>query len=504
MPLIELLGVHYAHQDSVPLVQDANLRLAVGWTGVVGANGAGKTTLLRLLCGDLIPDAGCLRRNPVRMRVHLCSQEIELLGDDVLRFASDPAGEAHRLRGRLRLQTEQLERWPTLSPGERRRWQIGAALALQPDALFLDEPTNHLDTQARDDLITALTDFRGIGVIVSHDRTVLARLTDHTLRIRGGAVSLHRGGYEQAREGWEAAERKERASHSRLQHERRKEKKRLSDKRRARAGAESRMRTSRNMKNDRDSDARLRGKQKRRRSAEVSLGRDVRLSRRRLERIDETLAGFQLEKKLGGSLFVDFVQAPLPHLMVRAGGVLARGERILADDVRVSLARESRVHLVGPNGAGKTSLLEELVASARVPPGRLLLLPQELAASQSAALLEQARNLDPSTRGRLMNLVALLGVDPARLLESRRPSPGEARKLALATGLARQVWALVLDEPTNHLDLPSIERLERMLADYPGALLIVTHDESFAQHLCDERWTLESRRLSVEWHSTRD
>jgi ATPase subunit of ABC transporter with duplicated ATPase domains len=101
-----------------------------------------------------------------------------------------------------------------------------------------------------------------------------------------------------------------------------------------------------------------------------------------------------------------------------------------------------------------------------------------------------------------MNGVAALGVDPESLLESERPSPGEARKLALASGLARQVWGLLLDEPTNHLDLPSIERLEAALAAYPGALLLVSHDEAFAQQLCDERWVFEDGELRVEWRAS--
>ncbi len=499
MPSIDLLGVHYAYSDSVPLIRDASFRLEAGWTGVVGPNGAGKTTLLRLLAGALEPDAGQVQTSPRRLQPHLCAQEVEKLQPDVERFARDEEGAAQRLRGRLHLSPEQLERWSTLSPGERKRWQIAAALSSPPGALLLDEPTNHLDAEARSDLLEALAEYRGVGVVVSHDRTLLERLTRHTVRIRYGVVSLHRGSYETARTAWEAAEREQLSAHAKLKHEQRKERKRLSDKRRARARAESKMRTSRNMKNIHDSDARLRGKQKRRRSAEVSLGRDVQLSRRRLGRIDESLSGFHFDKELGRSLFVDFVRAPVRHLMIFDGEALVRGGRVLATDLRAVIGRESRVHLAGPNGSGKTSLLEELVASAKIPMDRLLHLPQELVERDALAMLEAARALDPDKRGRLMSVVAALGVEPAALLESARPSPGEARKLALADGLARQVWGLVLDEPTNHLDLPSIERLEEALAAYPGALLVVSHDDAFADRLCNERWTFRDGALEVTW-----
>jgi ATPase subunit of ABC transporter with duplicated ATPase domains len=96
------------------------------------------------------------------------------------------------------------------------------------------------------------------------------------------------------------------------------------------------------------------------------------------------------------------------------------------------------------------------------------------------------RELDATSRGRVLSVFAALGSDPERIAfrrteDAAKLSPGEARKLALATGLGRHAWALVLDEPTNHLDLPSIERLEAALAAYPGCVLLVTHDDALAR-----------------------
>jgi len=98
----------------------------------------------------------------------------------------------------------------------------------------------------------------------------------------------------------------------------------------------------------------------------------------------------------------------------------------------------------------------------------------------------------------VLSVVAALGSDPARLLAAgaaARPSPGEARKLALALGLGRHAWALVLDEPTNHLDLPAIERLEAALGAYPGALLVVTHDDRLAAAVTRTTWRIASGEL---------
>jgi ATPase subunit of ABC transporter with duplicated ATPase domains len=108
------------------------------------------------------------------------------------------------------------------------------------------------------------------------------------------------------------------------------------------------------------------------------------------------------------------------------------------------------------------------------------------------------RALGADARGRVLSMVAALGADPDRLLESHQPSPGEARKLALAWGLGRQAWALVLDEPTNHLDIPAIERLEHALSEYPGALVIVSHDDALASRCTNERWCVGDGRVNVE------
>jgi ATPase subunit of ABC transporter with duplicated ATPase domains len=494
---LRLQNLGFSYADHAPLFRDVTVHLTAGWTGLVGSNGRGKTTFLRLVRGELEPREGQICFEPAAPRIAFCRQRVEELDDAISAFSEHWDRPAHRLRGRLRLDPEQLSRWPSLSPGERKRWQIAAALHAEPHLLLLDEPTNHLDTTARDLLTAALAEFRGIGVLVSHDRQLLDTLTTATLRLDGGP-RLWSGTYSDARSAWTREESQVRGEHERCRQEERKVRRRLADKRRQQHAAEARIGAGRRAKGPRDHDARTMAAKNRVRSAEQRLGRQVAVLKHQLEKRLQAVADVRVTRAKGRSLFVDFEPSPASRLIALDATDLRAGGRTLLRDVHLTVERDTRCWLAGDNGSGKTTLLQALRRRTSVPNERLLYLPQELSGSDSAALLDELRQLPPADRGRILELVAALGCDPERLLASAAPSPGEARKLKLAFGLGRRVWALLLDEPTNHLDLPSIERLEAMLAGYPGALVLVTHDRGLAAAATDETWRVTGGRVLAE------
>ena len=202
MPSIRFDRVTFAHHDAFPLLDHASAVFPDGWTGLVGENGAGKSTLLRLVAAELAPRQGRIHVEPEGATVVLCHQDVDLPGDDVRSLAARDDGPAWRLRGELQLDGADLERWSTLSPGERRRWQIAAMLAREPRVLLLDEPTNHLDADGRALVLAALQRFRGAGILVSHDRALLEALTIRTARLHRGQLTLTDGDYGEAREVW--------------------------------------------------------------------------------------------------------------------------------------------------------------------------------------------------------------------------------------------------------------------------------------------------------------
>lgn len=479
----------FAHQGGAPVFRGAELHLEPGWTGLAGGNGAGKTTLLRLLAGELAPVEGTVEVHPAWAVVRTCPQEVERPNDDVLGLALASDASSRQWRHRLRLEGSSAEalseRWPVLSPGERKRWQLAAALAAEPDVLLLDEPTNHLDLEGVELLLEALRAHRGIGIIVSHDRRMLDDLTTATIRVHRGEVRLHAGNYSAARACWDHQAEEElqlaRAARSRARGLRAQ----LSNVRRDRAAAAAGLSSRNRMRNDGDNESRSILARGRVEDAEATLSRRVKVKRRELEKAENRVENLPINPEVGRSIFLDDEPCPRPRIVSLQLDVLSAGDKVLARALSLSISRRDRLWIRGANGSGKTTLLSALHRAAQLPPERVLFLPQELDAAAAREALASVRALPSADRGRVLSLIAALGIEPARLMGSSQPSPGEARKLLLARALGSRCWALFLDEPTNHLDLPAIERLEEALRVYRGAIVLVTHDRQLGESITE-------------------
>jgi ATPase subunit of ABC transporter with duplicated ATPase domains len=428
----------------------------------------------------------------------ICPQTAETITNEIRSFAAAIDSVSRRLHGELSLEVSELERWPTLSAGERKRWQVGAALAREPDVLMLDEPTDHLDREAREILIASLGRFDRIGIVVSHDRALLEALCSHTVRVAAGTARIWRGAHRIAKSAWEAEERTHHAEYDRLKRERATLARRLADKRRSMLSSAAGTGTRKRMKGPRDHDATERRAKGRAQMGLARVSRDAGILRASVDRVGDRLSQFEFRKEKGRGIFIDWIDAPCAKVMTVDEPAIAAGGVAILRDVHLALERTSRVHIAGLNGAGKSTLMRAMLAGAHVARDRILHLPQELSSREGIAMLDSIRALAEAERGRVLSMAAALGIDPERILDSRSPSPGEVRKIALAFGLGRQAWALVLDEPTNHLDMPAIERLENALAEYPGALAIITHDDELASRCTNQVWRAADGIVTVE------
>lgn len=486
---LDLHRVTFFHDRFAEAVfSELTLRLHPGWTAVVGANGAGKTTLLRLITGELDAAAGSIRAPGETV---YCPQRTDDPPAGLTDFLLATDRAACTLAGQLGIEEDWAKRWTTLSHGERKRAQIGVALWAAPMVLALDEPTNHVDAEARGMLLAALRSFRGIGLLVSHDRDLMDALCRRCLVVSPGGVEERTGSYSEAAEQERADEERDR----RRLAEGRKELKRLEREARARAeltDAANRKKSKRGLA-AKDHDAKSRIDQAR------VTGKDGRTAKRRAameSRVSRTRSDLQAidakrEQRTGITMPGERAKRSF-LLRVPAGELpLGGGRRLRYPTLEIGPA--DRIALTGRNGAGKTTLLTHLLALLDLPEGRVLHLPQEIEQAEAQAVAEAVRRLPGRERGRVLTIVSRLGSDPVRVLETALPSPGEARKLLLARGLAKHPWLVVMDEPTNHLDLPSVVCLEDALADCPAALLLVSHDETFLERLTDRRWEIDDQ-----------
>ncbi|MBT8491692.1 MAG: ATP-binding cassette domain-containing protein [Deltaproteobacteria bacterium] len=483
MPSIRLSGASFGYPGAEPLLRDLQVHLESGWYGLVGANGSGKTTLLRLLTGDLRPTSRAVITQPEPCLVALCEQAVDSPSASVLELAVSYDRAAFRLQARLDLEPAQLDRWSQLSPGERKRWQLAGALRARPDVLLLDEPSNHIDGQCRAVMLSALQRYRGVGILVSHDRALLDELTTTTLRLAHGQLSSYPGGYSAARQVWLETRRQREQDHDRLRSRERVMRRKLADVRRNRSAAAGKLSASSRMKGPRDSDGRSVNAKGRVARAEAGLSRAVAIQRRSLERASAAREAVRLERVRGGAVYLDYQPPRKSRLLELRVAELTAGNRRLAADVAVRLERNTRLCITGRNGAGKTTLVREILAGLNVPTERVLYLPQELDVEDGELLMAAVEIMRPEIRTRVLHIADALGLDPNRVLAGGPLSPGELRKLAIALGLGRHVWVAVLDEPSNHLDLPSIERLQTALDSFPGALVLVSHDQELVRGL---------------------
>lgn len=497
MPLT-LQHLTYTYPSCVePALADLSATLPAGWTGLVGDNGCGKSTLARIACGLITPDSGSVA--PRLFSVY-CEQDASAEPEALYDFAAAYDRDAVALRRALGVEDDWPWRYDTLSSGQQKRLQVACVLWQRPDVLVMDEPTNHVDGPTRAALTEALARFRGIGLLISHDRALLDALCSQCLFMAAGKVTARPGGYSQGRD--QADRERSTALHDREQAKR--ERKRIASeaqRRREEASRSAGMRSCRGM-DPKDHDGKGRVK------LAIYTGKDGvagKLSARmvsRLARAEETLASVRVEKRYDGDLWMRAEPSPRKVLHRQPELTLPLGDRTLLTPP-LTIGHTDHIALTGPNGAGKSTLVAAIVE--RLDPAvRTLVIPQEPTAADRQRALDRLAALDSRSRGRVLAVAAALNSDPDRLVEGGETSPGEMRKLMLGLGILDGPELIIMDEPSNYLDLHSVEALERLLAGFPGALLLVSHDQALLEATTAIRWDIASAdngtaALTIGW-----
>ncbi|MFH2008094.1 MAG: ABC-F family ATP-binding cassette domain-containing protein [bacterium] len=440
--------------------------------GVIGPNGSGKSTLLKILAGIEEPDEG-ERVQRKLLRVAYVDQGpvfdpdqtvLGVLLDELDRAPPDPTAEEtdHRVRASIVLSklgfVDLEQRVGTLSGGWQKRLAIGRAVVLSPDVLLLDEPTNHLDLEGILWLEGFLVSQRFAYVVVSHDRAFLqqvaARMLELDRRHPGGVLAID-GRYT------DLVEKRQAALEARAQHE---------------AAVATKVR--------RELEWLRRGPKARTTKAKGRIDE----ARALISELDQLKA-----QNLGGTATIDFSASgrKTKRLLVATGLGKSLGDRRLFGELDLLLRPKLRLGLVGPNGSGKTTLLRVLADELPFDEGNLRRVDnlQTVYFDQRREQLDQELTLRRALsesgdtvlyRGRPIHVAGWAQRFLFRTEQLDTPlhrlSGGEQAKVLIARLMLRPADLLLLDEPTNDLDIPTLEVLEESLTDFPGAVVMVTHD----------------------------
>ncbi|TXH67176.1 MAG: ATP-binding cassette domain-containing protein [Lysobacteraceae bacterium] len=506
MPIVTLDTVDFSVGgplllDGVDLSIDAGEKIAL-----IGRNGAGKSTLLRLIAGEAKPDDGEVRVED-GVRVTRLEQEVPAdtagsvfdvvaagLGDIGALLAeyhhltqadavdSDALG---ALQGRIegmqgwslqnrvsetlsRLELDADAEFSRLSGGMKRRVLLARALAPGPDVLLLDEPTNHLDIAAIDWLEGFLNGWPGTLVFVTHDRRFLRRLATRIVEIDRGRLSSWPGDWDNY------LRRREERLHAESQENARFDKLLAQEEVWIRRGIEAR---------------RTRDEGRVRRLKAMRVERATRREASGLARLEAAQAG------ASGKKVIDVRDARFGY-----------ADRPLIDGFSTTILRGDRIGLIGTNGSGKTTLLRLLLGELKPQSGEVRCGTQLQIAyfDQYRATLREDWNAMENVaegrdtveiNGRQKHVIGylqefLFTPERARAPISRL-SGGERNRLLLARLFARPSNLLVMDEPTNDLDVETLELLEELLMDYPGTLLLVSHDRDFLDNVVTSTLAME-------------
>ncbi|HDH0827266.1 TPA: ABC-F family ATP-binding cassette domain-containing protein [Klebsiella oxytoca] len=494
-----LLTAQSLHVDTAfgPLFTNLSFTLKKGdRIGLIGYNGCGKSTLLRVLDGTMIPNGGS-----VALASHCLMARVEqhlpdtLLAQPLLQVVLEklPALErenqgwqAERLLAEMGFTSDEArQRVSTLSGGQHTRLLLARALIQQPDLLLLDEPGNHLDLPTLLWLESFLQTWQGSFVLVSHDNILLDAVTNASWILRDKTLHAFSLPCSAARQALD-----ERDASDALRHKA--EQKEID---RVAASAKRLAIWGRTYDNE-------------------DLSRKAKQMEKQVQRLKESqtdlTAGTPWRLTLRGDMLradrlLEMDQLPVPP---------APGLPVLFTAGLARLKSGDRVAVMGRNGGGKSSLLrllwrhmqqesaeDGLRLHPRLKPGYYDQTLHQLADDDT--LLDALEPFEPAADARKRALISA-GFSWARHGQKVATLSGGERSRLLFVGLSLACYSLLLlDEPTNHLDMDGKTALARTLCDYPGGLLLVSHDRELINHSCNRFWLIDERGLS-EWHSAEE
>lgn len=501
MALISLLEAKLAYGDDL-LLDNADFALEEGEKiCLLGRNGTGKSTLLKVFAGLNALDDGRLiikqglniarleqdpPQNTEGTAYTMVAKALPVVGQSLARFfLSDDEQEQASLAafieshdgwkkdGIIRKILNKMEIDPetplqSLSGGWRRKVALAAALSCEPDVLLLDEPTNHLDIETIEWLETWLNDFKGALIFITHDRTFADHCASRIVELDRGKLYSYPGSFE---------------AYIRLRDER------------LRMESLERKEFDRILSEE---------------EAWIRRGVKARLARNegRVRNLEQMREERKNRRDRQGNVIMQVSEAD------RSGNIVYElhdvtvefdGKKVI-DSFSATVMRKDRIGIVGPNGAGKTTLIKVLLGLLHQTHGKVRVGANVIAQyfdQYHEQLVENKTVADNVAEGRKDVIINRKTTHVLSYLKnflftarrSRSPvsvlSGGEKNRLMLARIFARPCNVLIMDEPTNDLDLETLELLEELVDNFPGTVMVISHDRKFIDKVATETWIFD-------------
>ncbi|SET82160.1 macrolide transport system ATP-binding/permease protein [Natronincola peptidivorans] len=445
--------------------------------GIVGANGAGKTTLMNILCRRLEPDEGWVK-------LYGNYSYITQLEEPEAKSISD------ELASKLSIEAVWRE---NMSGGEETRFKLAVALAGDPPLVLADEPTCNVDMEGIQLMAERLQEYKGVLIVISHDRSFLDKLCNKILEIENSEIKIYHGNYSHYRD--QKIQERERAVFEYEAYM--KEKRRLEEiMKDTKQKAKSIRKAPKRMGN---SEARLHkmGNQR----AKANLEKAVKNAENRMKHL-EAKDKPKKEKRIQ----FDIMDADRLHSKIIIAGKNINktfGNKMIFKDAEFNIYNGSKIGLIGPNGCGKSTLIKMIMENDKgieVAQGASIgYFSQDMdILDEKVSIIENIMesSIYPENFARLL-LARLLFKREAVYKKIAVLSGGERVKVSFAKILLQDINLLILDEPTNFIDINALEAIEEALQDYDRTLLFVSHDRSFVDAVANHIMTIENHKIKI-------
>lgn len=461
--------------------------------GIIGINGSGKSTFMNLIANIIEPDLGSVKIHGTYSYVKQIAESIDSkhnLNEDLIKF--------QKINTELNLEDKLYQDFSSLSGGEQTKLNISYALSKNTDILLLDEPTNNLSQEGIEWLINKLNQFKGTVITISHDRYFLDNFANKILEFENGNITEFYGNYSDY----------EKQKQENLNYEKKVYQEKIEENRKLKKQIykinEQTQKLEASSKRDGSSDKRAKGFKDSVQNKVKKLAKQAEAKKSRLERLEKNVGDKPFEYK---DIFYK-IKPEQTHskLLIKLTNVKKQFKnRILFDNVNLSITNGEKTALIGDNGSGKTTLIKMILGEENYNGDiwksktlKIAYLPQNTFSLASTQTIIEIANEFGDLKTQFLTNLRNMGID-RELFDKKLStlSSGEKMKVKLNELILSDFNFLILDEPTNNLDINNKKFLETVLKKYNGNLLIVSHDKTLLKNICTSKINIENNQIKI-------